>query len=77
MSGSDIGESGHVTAVPPQPRFGLQAARALLSGPEDNRPEPAGGPLERWVAAWAPSGHLAATKGGVAILHGSMLLRLR
>ena len=35
--------------------FGTQATRAFISGPEGSA-EQAGGPLERWMAAWAAGG---------------------
>ena len=39
--------------APPLPLFGVHAARpSALSGPKGS-PEQAGGPLGRWVAAWA------------------------
>eukprot|EP00964_Phaeocystis_antarctica_P106605 scaffold71454_cov90-Phaeocystis_antarctica.AAC.1 len=52
------------TRAPPQPHFGIhQAARALLSGPE-GRPEQAGGPLQRRVAARAARAARAAVAKG-------------
>ena len=68
-------------APQPQPHFGTQAARALLSGLE-GRPEQAGAPSKRaglWCGGWLPvlsceRGHVwpcwqTATAGGAAALH--------
>ena len=61
-----IGEVGRGARTSPQPHFGVQAARALVLGPEVG-PEPAGRLLERCVAAW-----LAASEATL-----TMLWRLR
>ena len=45
-------EVGQGARTSPQPHFGIQAARALVLGPELG-PGPAGRLLERCVAAWA------------------------
>ena len=48
------------TKAPPRPRFGTQAARALLLGPGGS-PEQGCGPLERWGAARAAASKVVST----------------
>ena len=50
QSGTLGSASAPYCSLSPQPLSGIQAARALLSGPEGS-PEQAGKPLEQWAAA--------------------------